>query len=175
MTNITTLVSVDSNGMQGNGRPSYHPSISADGRYVVFGSMANNMVSGDTNSAEDIFMHDTVTGITTRISVDSSGAQSNGHSGYPSISADGRYISFESSASNLVNGDTNNTPDIFVRDTVLKTTTRASINSSGAQMNINMVILWPSLSADGHHVVFQSKADNLVSGDTKWIYRCLYA
>jgi Tol biopolymer transport system component len=110
-------VSVDSAGAQVHGS-SYSPSISADGRYVAFVSDATNLVPNDTNGSADVFMHDLLTGETTRVSVDSSGAQAdeNGFYLYPSISADGRYVAFASVATNLVSGDTNGAEDIFVRD-----------------------------------------------------------
>ena len=159
----TTRVSVDSAGTQGNGGSDY-PSISADGRYVAFRSAATNLVPGDTNTRDDIFVRDTVTNTTTRVSVDSAGVQSNGFSYDPSISADGRYVAFDSAASNLVSGDTNASDDVFVRDTVENTTPRVSVDSAGVQGN-----LWsdyPSISADGRYVAFESYATNLVPGDT---------
>jgi hypothetical protein len=90
--------------------------MSADGRYVAFGSTATNLVVGDTNGSSDVFIHDLVTGETTCVSVASDGTQGNNSSGGGSISADGRYVAFISAASNLVVGDTNDTTDIFVRD-----------------------------------------------------------
>src|SRR5512133_439302 len=107
----TTRISVDGSGIQAN-NPSEYPSISADGRYVVFQSSANNLVPGDTNGTLDIFVHDRNGGTTTRVSVDSSGVQGNGYSGKPSISADGRYVAFYSYAHNLVPGDTNGVVDV---------------------------------------------------------------
>jgi LPXTG-site transpeptidase (sortase) family protein len=111
----TIRVSLDSSGVQENGS-SYRQSISADGRYVAFSSLASNLVSGDTNGSSDIFMHDTTSGVTTRASVDSSGAQGNNASYTPSISDDGRYVAYSSGASNLVSGDTNGKLDIFVNE-----------------------------------------------------------
>jgi hypothetical protein len=108
-----TRVSVASDGTQGND-DSRCPSISADGRYVAFESEASNLVPGDTNGRGDIFVHDRVTGQTTRVSVASDGTQGNDDSEFPSISADGRYVAFESEASNLVPGDTNDSWDVFV-------------------------------------------------------------
>src|SRR5262249_11437148 len=124
----TELVSVDSSGGQANSE-SHHPSISADGRYVAFYSYAWNLVPPDNNGAFDVFVRDRQSGTTTRVSVDSSGAQANGHSVNPSISADGRYVAFESRASNLVAGDTNLTDDIFVHDLQSGMTTRVSVDS----------------------------------------------
>jgi Tol biopolymer transport system component len=165
-TGITTRISLDSSGTQGNSR-SYFPSISADGRYVAFSSGASNLVSGDTDWYRDVFLHDIQTGTTTRISVDSSGIQGNGDSDFPSISADGRYVAFESSASNLVSGDTNSMPDIFLHDTQTGITTRLSVDSSGTQGN--SYSHYPSISADGRYVAFSSGASNLVNGDSNGI------
>ena len=109
----TVRVSTDSSGAQTNGDIDWglwiHVSISADGRYVAFSSDASNLVPADTNNERDVFVKDTTTGATVRVSTDSSGAQTNGDSGWGpiSISADGRYVAFESWASNLVPGDTN--------------------------------------------------------------------
>jgi len=162
-TGQTTRVSVASGGAQANG-PSFDPSISADGRYVAFASLATNLVSGDTNNEQDIFVHDRQTGQTTRVSVATGGGQANGNSSNPSISADGRYIAFDSNASNLVSGDTNNTGDIFVHDRQTGATTRVSIGPGGTQANRGS--LAPSISADGRYVAFHSSATNLVSGVT---------
>jgi Ca2+-binding RTX toxin-like protein len=135
---------------------------------VAFGSAASNLVSGDTNSTGDVFLYDTVATTTRRVSVGTSGTQGNNESRSPSISADGRYVAFQSYASNLVSGDTNDTPDIFVYDTVANTTRRVSVDSNGTQSN-QVSYLYrdaPSISADGSRVAFRSDATNLVSGDT---------
>jgi len=167
VTNTTTRVSVDSAGNPGNGE-SYYPSISGDGRFVVFASDAANLVPGDTNGSRDIFVRDLSTNTTTRVSVDSAGNQGNGISNpflsKPSISADGRFVAFVSTASNLVPGDTNLVDDIFVRDTLVNTTTRVSVDSAGNQGNNNSIST--SISADGRFVAFSSNATNLVPGDT---------
>ncbi|MDO8945600.1 MAG: hypothetical protein Q7U88_00425 [Desulfocapsaceae bacterium] len=161
---ITTRVSVDSSGNEGN-KYSYHPSISADERYVAFDSSASNLVAGDTNDTNDIFVHDRVTRKTTRVSVDSSGSPSNGYSEYPSISADGRYVAFHSGATNLVANNTNGTvSDIFVHDRLNGATTLVSVDSSASQGNQQSY--YPSISADGRYVAFQSSASNLVTDDT---------
>jgi Tol biopolymer transport system component len=161
--NTTRRVSVDDNGIEGNDF-SFNPSISADGRYVVFESDASNLVSGDTNGTFDIFVYDTVANTTRRVSVDDNGTQGNDFSFLSSISADGRYVAFGSDASNLVSGDTNNTQDIFVYDTVANTTRLVSVDDNGIQGN--SFSFNPSISADGRYVAFESNADNLVSGDT---------
>jgi Tol biopolymer transport system component len=117
----TTRVSVDSNGVQGNNASAY-AAISSDGRYVAFQSDSTNLVPDDTNASTDVFVHDRQTGQTTRVNVDSNGGQANtsaypyGSYGRPSISADGRYVAFESYASNLVPNDTNASVDVFVHD-----------------------------------------------------------
>lgn len=162
-TGDTTRVSVDSAGNQGNG-DSFHPVISADGRYVGFASGATNLVAGDTNGWTDIFVHDRQAQQTLRVSVSSAGVQANGSSDAASISADGRYVAFWSHASNLVSGDTNGCEDVFVHDRQTGQTTRVSVDSAGNQGNA-----WStgsSISADGRYVSFTSEASNLVSGDT---------
>ncbi len=102
----TLIVSRHSSGPYGNDF-SGDPSVSADGRFVAFDSQADNLVSGDTNGSQDIFVHDLMTGRTTIVSRHSSGAYGDGQSNNPSISDDGRYVAFSSVASNLVSGDTN--------------------------------------------------------------------
>jgi hypothetical protein len=162
-TGTTTRVSVDSSGVEGNWM-SDDPLISADGRYVAFSSEASNLVSGDTNDYKDVFVHDRLTGITTRVSVDSNGVEGNEMSVAHSISADGRFVVFESDATNLVVGDTNGCTDIFVHDRVTGATTLVSVDSSGVQ---GIGPSWhASISADGRYVAFHSEAGNLVSGDT---------
>ena len=162
-TDKTTRVSVASDGAQGNG-DSYFSSLSANGRYVAFRSLASNLVSGDSNGVSDVFVHDRATGQTTLVSVASDGAQGNGDSDAPSISANGRYVAFRSEASNLVSGDTNNTLDVFVHDRQTGQTTRVSVASDGTQGN--GLSIHPALSANGRYVAFFSEASNLVSGDT---------
>jgi Tol biopolymer transport system component len=159
----TTRVSIASNGVQGNS-DSTGTSISADGRYVAFSSQSSNLVSGDTNSYEDVFVHDRQAGQTTRVSIASNGIQGNGNSTGTSISADGRYVVFTSFASNLVGGDTNNSGDVFVHDREAGQTTRVSIASNGVQGNSDST--GTSISADGRYVAFSSQSSNLVSGDT---------
>src|SRR4028118_2038094 len=170
LTNTTTRVSVDSAGNQGNGNNFTNfvstPSISADGRFVAFSSNSSNLVPGDTTNNNDIFVRDTLTNTTTLVSVDSAGNQANDSSDRASISADGRFVAFISSASNLVPGDTNNRNDIFVRDRLTNTTTRVSVDSAGKQQNGSSLFNAPSISADGRFVAFDSNASNLVPGDT---------
>ena len=105
-TGTTTRVSVGTGGTQGNG-DSVEADVSPDGRYVAFRSDATNLVIGDTNNAEDIFVHDRQTGTTTRVSVDTGSLQANDDSFLPSLSSDGQFVTYHSDATNLVSGDTN--------------------------------------------------------------------
>lgn len=164
-TGITTRVSVDSAGAQANGGSGI-PAVSADGRHVVFMSNASNLVANDTNGELDVFVHDLLTGSTTRVNVDSAGNQAVGgvRRGQAGISGNGRFVAFESLAANLVPDDTNGTFDIFVHDRQTGTTSRVSVDSAGTQANGFSVI--PTISADGRFVCFQSRASNLVAGDT---------
>jgi len=154
-------------GAQAN-HDAFAPSISGDGRYVAFSSLATNLVTGDTNDTLDVFMHDRVAGTTQRVSVDSGGTQANSASDHPIITSDGRYIVFESWATNLVAEDTNARADIFVHDRTTGATERVSTSASGAQANDTSV--GPSISSDGRYVVFLSKAASLVTGDTNGNY-----
>jgi Tol biopolymer transport system component len=161
----TERVSVASNGAEAHGW-STNPAVSADGRFVVFRSLASDLVAGDTNGVDDVFVRDRLNGTTERISVDSGGAEANGASTLlgRSISADGRFVAFHSDASNLVGGDTNSAADVFVRDRLTGTTERVSIGPGGVEGDADSRS--PALSADGRHVVFHSAASNLVVGDT---------
>ena len=168
-TGVTERVSVDSSGAQGNGESNsvLGHSISADGRFVAFGSLASNLVPGDTNGYGDIFVRDRRAGTTERVSVDSSGGQADHVSGWHSISADGRYVAFDSFANNLVPGDTNVATDVFVRDRVAGTTVRVSLGPGGAQPDHHS--FFPSISADGTRVAYLSFARNLVPDDTNGV------
>ena len=165
----TTRVSVASTGAQGT-RDSAEPSLSADGRFVAFSSYAPDLVDTDTNGVPDIFVRDRRTATTTRVSVATDGSEANGRSFAPSISADGRHVSFWSAASNLVAGDTNGNWDVFLHDRMAATTTRVSVASGGAQGEGDPVAWSQSpLSADGLVVTFTSEAADLVAGDTNWV------
>jgi hypothetical protein len=164
---IVCRVSVASDGTEGDG-DSGTPEISDDGRYVVFFSTATTLVANDTNGKNDIFVHDRQTGTTMLVSISSGGIQANQHSDNPSVSADGRYIAFESAATNLVSGDTNEQVDIFVHDILTRTTSRVSVSSTGEQADGTSVR--PAVSSTGRYVTFQSMATNLVTGDTGYKY-----
>ena len=180
----TVPVSVAADGLLGNGDSGVStsaatlPAISADGRFVAFSSAATNLVANDTNAAFDIFLRDTCTGApagctpsTIRASLASDGSQANGSSFDPSISADGRFVAFDSDASNLVSNDTNGATDVFLRDTCIGAplgcvpqTVRLSVASDGTQGND--VSSFPAISANGRYVAFQSFAKNLIPNDT---------
>ena len=161
----TERVSVGAAGLQGDGR-SRNPAISADGRYVAFVSEADDLVPGDSNAAQDVFVRDRLAGTTARVSVSTAGSQgsSRGGSGAPSLSPGGRFVAFQSLATNLVPGDTNGKSDVFVRDRVAGTTVRVSVGAGGVQANGRSAA--PAVSADGRFVAFHSRAFNLVPGDT---------
>ncbi len=171
-------VSVDSSGVEGNGNSGADsgcllflchehlsaPSISAHGRYVAFKSYATNLVAGDNNDQPDVFVHDTTTGATERISVSSSGAEADGESFSPSMSAGGRLVAFVSDANNLVANDLNGEADVFVHDRQTGETTRISVSTGGSEANA--ASRSPHISGDGRYVAFASEASNLVTGDT---------
>jgi Tol biopolymer transport system component len=171
-TGKTTRVSTDSAGRQGTytrdadtGVGAFSPSISGDGRYVAFRSRFNNLVPGDTNSYNDIFVKDLQTNQIRLVSTDSAGNQSNGTSYDPVISSDGRYVAFASEASNLVENDILGAPDVFVKDLQTGITTRVSVNSQGMQAMDGLFgtkSSRPSISADGRFVAFVSNGANLV-------------
>lgn len=154
----TELVSVSDSESQANGL-SEAASISADGRYVAFLSDASNLVPGDSNRQTDVFVRDRTAGATELVSLSSSGTQGNESSRSPSLSYDGRYVAFESTASDLVSGDTNSLADVFVRDRLSATTRRVSISSRGNQANNRSEDA--SISGNGRIVAFTSWASNL--------------
>ena len=158
-----TLVSFDLNDEVDSSAS--EPAISADGRYVAFTSSADNLVANDGNGHSDVFVRDMEFGTTTLVSIDSTNSHSGDQSSdFPSISADGRYVAFESSADNLVDGDTNNHQDAFVRDTLTGTTTLVSVSSDGVVGN--QTSYYASISASGQFVAFNSDATNLITDDT---------
>lgn len=165
VTRQTTRVSESSTGAQAN-KGSMLPHISADGRYVTFVSYADNLVPGDVNGVSDVFVHDLVTGETTRVSVSTAGVAANDDSSGPFISGNGRYVLFRSDASNLVPDDTNgcgvsgeytggHCPDVFVHDRETWTTERVSLDRDGKQVDgESSYDARPSISDDGRYVAY---------------------
>jgi Tol biopolymer transport system component len=166
-TGETTRVSVASNGAEANDSNAGDISISGNGRYIAFHSYATNLVPGDTNGDDDVFVHDVVTGETTRVSVDSQGRQAspgNRHvqTDEPSISADGRRVAFESSAAQLVHHDDNKTYDVFVHNLASDKTKRISVDQNGEEFE------GPSylgagdvaISGDGRSITYRHDSGN---------------
>ncbi|MGH9460221.1 MAG: TolB family protein, partial [Vicinamibacteria bacterium] len=170
-TGATTRVSMPNGGLgtEANNH-TFSGAMSADGGSVGFGSSASNLVVGDMNSSQDVFVHDLDTGMTTRVSVDRDGNEGGSSSSFPSLSADGRFVAFESFAENLVSDDTNSTGDIFVHDRQSRTTTRVSLPNPADQIPLgdeaNGFSQSAAMSADGRFVAFSSFANNLVLGDS---------
>jgi Tol biopolymer transport system component len=161
--NAVTRESVTNAGVQGNGDSAF-PDISADGRFVAFESAAGNFVSGDTNGNFDIFVKDRQTGAITRVSTSPTGGQANSNSFTPSISADGRFVAFQSFATNLLPNTSNCIANgcIFVKDRTTGALVQADVATSG---QANGASGSPDISGDGRFVAFQSAATNLVAGD----------
>ena len=155
----TEIVSVSSSEVQGTSS-CINPSISGNGMFVAFESFSNNLVTGDTNGHTDVFVRDVAGGTTERISIGDLEQQSTGISGNASVSFDGRYVAFESAASNLIQLDTNNSRDVFIRDRGTGGTIRVSVSDSEAEGNSSSQS--PSLSNDGTLVAFHSSASNLI-------------
>jgi len=163
----TERVSVDSLEVQGNsvsnanGTP---PALSADGRYVLFTSGASNLVAGDTNNLQDVFVRDRLAGTTERVSLDSLEVQGNATSIHCAISGDGRYVAFHSFATNLAPGDANGFGDVFVRDRQNGTTALVSLGTTG--FSGDGPSFRGSFSSDGRYLAFASLAADLVVGDS---------
>jgi hypothetical protein len=172
-TGVTTLISLNVSGTGGGNGDSQSPAISADGRYVAFESSADNLVANDTNASSDVFIRDMQTGITTLVSINSTGTGSGNHSSFsPTISANGRVVAFASAASNLSSIDTNNKLDVFARDLQTGTTQVVSCNvgCTASGNNDSFVPNVPkdkapraNISNDGRIIVFESRATNLVT------------
>lgn len=159
----TSRVSISSSEVEADGS-SYPGGVSSGGQFVSFYSYASNLVAGDTNETADVFVRDILNGTTERVSIADgvSGDEGNDYSSRPDVSDDGRYVAFESDASNLVTGDNNGCRDIFIRDRQNNTTTRVSLDENGDEADD-----WSfssSLSGDGLTVAFDSSA-GLISTD----------
>ncbi len=164
VTGSTEIVSVGLDGQPAEGST---PTISADGRYIAFASSASNLVEGDTNDLDDIFVRDRVEKSTERVSISSTGQQANGFSMKPAISPGGYSVAFTSEATNLVEDDTNKVEDIFVRNLNQNSTERVSISSTDRQANDGSS--QPTVAVSSRAVAFTSIATNLVEGDTNGV------
>ena len=157
-------VSVGFGGSEANGDSAFASGVSRDGQRSVFVSTATNLVIGDTNGVQDVFLRDLSSNVTVRVSTSSGGAQALLASGAPSLSSDGEWVAFSSRSANLVPGDTNGIEDVFVKHVASGAIALASVDSFGAASNGSSRM--PSLSAEGRYVAFTSLASNLVPGDT---------
>ncbi|HET9769351.1 MAG TPA: hypothetical protein VFS16_00580, partial [Acidimicrobiia bacterium] len=168
-TGAITLMSADAKGSAGNGA-SNRPSLSGNGRKVVFQSEASNLVANDANGAtSDVIMRDVAAGQTTIVSTNSAGAQSDKSSTSPSISADGRWVSFDSRATTFNPADSGGDVDVYVKDLETGAIEQVSVRSGGGQASApagGIVGGDSTVSADGRFVAFWSDAPNLVDGDT---------
>jgi Tol biopolymer transport system component len=174
-TGVVTRVSASATGEESANGSSFGGVFSPDGNSVLFVSAANNLVAGDTNNLTDIFLKDLRTGAITRVSTTATGEQQTiaappANPGSfvgaftPVFSPDGTKVAFESAASNLVAGDTNNQGDVFVKDLVTGVVTRVSVNAAGVQGD--NASFGPRFTPDGQSIVFGSVATNLIAGDT---------
>ena len=164
-THATERVSVSTAGAQSTDDSKF-ASISGDGRFVAFTAFGDDMVAGDTNGANDVVVRDRTLHTTSLVSVTSGGAQANGGGNFPSVSADGRFVAFQSGATNLVPGDTNGFWDLFVRDRLARVTERVSVATGGTQGNANSAYSnSEGISGDGRFVALDSAATNFFTGD----------
>jgi hypothetical protein len=156
-------LSIDSDEAQSN-HDSLNAHLTPDRRYVLFDSTATNLVASDTNAVDDVFLRDRTLGTTERISIADDESEANGASSGVGVSADGRYIIFLSSASNLVSGDSNASKDFFIRDRTLGTTVRINPTHDGNEINAG--ITSGATTPDLRYLVFLTSATNIVAVDT---------
>ncbi|MFD1045868.1 TolB family protein [Kibdelosporangium lantanae] len=157
-------VSTAADGTQGDKLVVHGTAISADGRYVVFPSSATNLVPGDTNASVDMFVKDRQTGAIVRANTSATGTQTTSYTLMPSITADGTRVAFVAWGDTLIPGDTEDTPDVFVKDLRSGAITRVNTSSDGTVSESEPYA--PVISADGRWVAFSSLASNLVRHDT---------
>jgi Tol biopolymer transport system component len=163
VTGVIELVSVSSTGTHGDYDSGWGSAISADGRFVAFASNATNLVPGGTDGSNQVFIHERATGITKLVSVSNDGSQANDSCIGVAVSGDGRFVTFDTGATNLVPGDTNASFDVFVRDVLAEHTECVTVDASGVPGNDWSYAGY--LSADGRYVTFASYSSNLVPGD----------
>lgn len=173
-------IDTSTGGLVGANSQSFNPIFSADGSKVMFVSLANNLVTGDTNNNYDVFIKDVLTGTTTRVSTNSSGGSVFGANISPRFNDSGTKVIFASDATDVIAGDTNGNFDIFIKDLATGSVTRVSTTSTGAQATGGASTLGNGtdptavaghnsgryFTSDDSKVVFYSSATNLVSGDT---------
>ncbi len=162
----TTVRVLGQAGVEPNLPALFEPALSMDGRFVAFASRASNLVPGDTNGRDDVFVYDLASAAVERVSLSITQTSANHDSEDPVISADGRFVAFLSRATNLVIGDSNGFHDVFVRDRLTKRTLRANLGPGGQQANQTALGV-PRLSAGGEFVVFHSTATNLLETPTQ--------
>lgn len=150
----------EANGVSGNAPVS----ISADGRFVAFDSNASNLIPGDTNGKVDVFVFDRKKNLTTRVSESTDGVASNSLSSQPAISPDGRFVTFQSYATNLVSGDDEGEADVFLHDRKTRTTVRLSQSAAG--VGADDTSGRTALSKKANYIAFESIASNLIPGVT---------
>jgi hypothetical protein len=166
---MTTLVSINSAGTNGGNGISALPVISADGRFVAFTSQATDLVAIPTGGIQNVFVRDLQTGVTTLVSINSSGTGGgNLASVFPAISANSQVVIYRSAASNLVASDTNGATDIFARNLLTNKTFLVSINQAGTASG-NGPSSGMTISADARFVAFSSRASDLVATDTNGV------
>ena len=160
-----SLVSVGEGGLGGGNGNSAYGNMTPDGRYVVFASDASNLVANDTNQTTDVFVRDLTAGTTQLVSVNQQGTGSgNGNSVGPVITPDGRYVAFVSAAEDLVAGDANGIPDVFVRDLQTGVTSLVSQGAQSANVEVSGAPDSIAITPDGRFVAFSSTASGLVAG-----------
>ncbi|MFC8455145.1 TolB family protein, partial [Kitasatospora sp. NPDC057223] len=162
----TEQVSVGAGGVRADAQ-AFGEAISADGRFAVFSSEADNLVPGDTNGFYDVFVRDLRNGRTERVSLGTGGVQGNAFSSDGAVSADGRYVAFTSDSDNLAPGDANGTSDVFVRDRLTGRTERLTTGDPAQQQPGGSDS--PSISWNGRYVAFASGRSDLVPGDTNGV------
>lgn len=157
------IISVDVEGHPGIGL-SDEPSISGNGRWVVFQSSVPNLIENDTNGFADIFLRDRTSRTTERISRGIMSTEANGNSTKPEISETGEYIVFASTASNLVDDDNNSAADVFLYTVATQSTVRISLTDD--EMEVPEGCSSPSVSSDGKRIAFLSKSPTLGSSSS---------
>ena len=162
--NVTTLVSVNLTESGGGNGDSIPTALSTNGQYALFESAASDLIPNDTNNAGDIFVRDVIGKTTSLVSANTNGVSGNGVSRSSVMTPDGRYVAFVSAATDLVPGDTNNIPDVFVRDVVSNVTTLVSVGAISTNLYGRSFSEAPAISSDGRYVAFLSTATNLIPG-----------